>query len=275
MQHLDQSILIQGGATADVEKQGILFHFAQALRRHDLLGLMGAGQAQGHHIGSLDGLIQILCQVKLVHIIRLLAGSALDAPHGSAHGLAALGKVAADVADAYHGDGAAIERADLAQILPPVLPLALFVFPHPAHEHQGAGDQVFGDGHAIGAAGVGEDHIGIGIELIGHIAVDTGRGRGQPAELGGAFQKLGWDVAEEHLAVGHIFRAELPFFKDFQSIALLFHALAQPFFPLSGQIGHTGPHNDFFHVIHRSFFEFSFPGEAPARYDSNVPPGSE
>ena len=126
-----------------------------------MLSLLGAGNAEHHNVRSGQSEVQILHSVALVETAgQHFVGAVHAADMGRTQGFGSLGKGGADVAGAHHGDYAAVNGANAAQIFPLVLVHHVVIFRDAAQEHQQSGDDMFADGDAVCAGGVGQDHAG-------------------------------------------------------------------------------------------------------------------
>ena len=204
-----QRLLINGRAATYIDHIGVLIHSLQNILIQNVLGVLGTGQAKGHHVGALDGLRQLIHGIGLIAPVGLGLNGAAHAANGGTHGLQPTAKVGADVAHANDGHRAVIDGADVADDFPAPIGNQRLIFRHPAHHHQKHADHVLGDGDTVSARGVGQHDFGRGEHTGLGVFVHTGEGALHPAQIGALSQQFGREHAKQDLAVLNVLQLHL------------------------------------------------------------------
>ena len=211
-QGLHEGVAVHGGAAAHVDEDGPVLAAGKALGVEQLVGLRGAGQAQGDEVG----LGQLLVQLALGHHTQAVVRAgrvgvdrAADAHHLSAQHMGAAGEVGADVAhaDAEHprpGDAphGAVDGRPLALVL------AVAVEEHILLDAQPHGQHPLADGQTVGTGGVGH-HAVFGQDAGLQIGVGAGGVGLEPLDVLVLADHRHRCVAQHDVGPEHIFGVDI------------------------------------------------------------------
>ena len=192
-----QGVLVQGGTPSGVDKDGVVLHKSDARLVHQPRALGVVRQAEGHHVGLGQQLVQLLQGEHLIKALHRSAHRPLQADGVGAQSPAHACKSGADVSRAHHQHGAAVDGLHHTLVRPAVLLLAVPVGGQTAAQGHHAGQHMLGHAQAVAAAGGG--HNDARRQDAFSLVLVRSRPHGlQPLKIPGIMQLLGLGPAENN-----------------------------------------------------------------------------
>ena len=211
IQRLHQGLLVNGGAPAYVHNIGIPRQEGDALPGEDMRRLLGARQSHDQDLCFRQDAVQLIQRVHFV--VGGVAGflGATHAPHHlGAQCLGPAGEVGADVAGTQNGDAAAADGAHGQSFFPAALAHDLLKDRHLPQKHQCHHDDMLRYGDAIGSGGVGQQYIGMRINVVTGVGVHSREAAAQPTQVHGGLYILGGAQTVNDLIVCRLIRRQMP-----------------------------------------------------------------
>ena len=165
-------------------------------------------------------------------------------------GLGPPGEIGADVPGPQHRDAAAVNgpHRQLRHPFPP--PDDVLELRHPPQQHQRHHEDVLADGEAVGSGGVGQHHVGAGVQAVVGQLVHPGEAAAIPLQPRGPLQVSGLAPSVDDLIlVQPLCRSLAPPVKVHRK-AVLFRRCQHPFPVLRRQ--EVLHHRDFSHLPYTS-----------------------
>ena len=202
VERVAERLLVDGGAPAHVHHNGVPGQQCNALPAEDAHGVRHRRQSHHQDLRLRQHLVQLLLgQHPVIGRVRVpaAAGHAADVPRSQ--GLGPPGEIGADVPGSQHRDAAAVNgpHRQLRHPFPP--PDDVLELRHPPQQHQRYHEDVLADGEAVGSGGVGQHHVGIGVQAVVGQLVHPGEAAAVPLQPCGPLQVLGIAPAIEDLIV--------------------------------------------------------------------------
>ena len=232
----DERVLIDRRAAPDIDDVRALGQQRHARCVQDIHCVAHRGQRHEEKVGLRQELIKLRDGINFVKVLIRAAAAAHADEACRVERTHTAGKFRADVARAEAGDARAVERADAAgQHAPVTLADHLGVFKLAAQQHQRDHDRMLGDGRTVSARGVGEQAVGILIELVAAETVDARPAACVPLEILCPRDDPLRRVAVENGAVVHVARRRLGRGEEYDVIAAARGSVAQGLFVCGGQ----------------------------------------
>ena len=192
VQGLHQGLLVDGGAPAHVHHNGVPGQQGNALPAEDAHGVRHRRQSHHQDLRLRQHLVQLLLgQHPVIGGVRVPAAAGHAADVSRSQGLGPPGEIGADVPGSQHRDAAAVNgpHRQLRHPFPP--PDDVLELRHPPQQHQRHHEDVLADGEAVGSGGVGQHHVGAGVQAVVGQLVHPGEAAAVPLQPRGPLQVLG------------------------------------------------------------------------------------